>query len=130
MTESPYQKRIKMKFNSTLLNEIQQPTLDRIDRVVMYLKTDFIKEFPRFRKVMDAIRPEVLVYKRKNGTYFGVQLICNEKSMEEQRKDLMNTIKSLQVVKDNNATFELNDKMLKILFKEQPIEQQNRGVQA
>lgn len=119
-----------MKFNSTLLNEIQQPTLNRINAVAEYLKTQFIADFPKFRKVMDAVRPEVLIYKRKDGVYYGVQVICNVKSYEEQRIDMMNTIKSLQISKDNNASFELNDKMLKILFKEEPAQQQNRGVQA
>jgi hypothetical protein len=113
-----------MKFNYAL-NEIQQTTLDRIDRVVMYLKTQFLKDYPQFKKVMEAVRPEVLVYKKRTGTFFGVQVICFVKSYEEQRNELKNTIKSLQVVKDNNAELELNDKMLKILFKE---EQQNRGV--
>jgi elongation factor P--beta-lysine ligase len=126
-----------MKFQR-VINEIQQTTLDRIDHVVMYLKGQFLTDYPQFKKVLEAVRPEVLIYKRKGFTYFGVQVVCTTNSYEQQRINLKNTIRSLQVTKDNNAELEMNDKMLKILFKEvvQPVaqpqqpQQPNTGVQA
>ena len=111
-----------MKFDNALhmIMEASQATVTTLNKMEEYFDNgDFAKLYPKIRKrYIDSVRRENYMYKKKDGTYFALLIVLKNKTYEEDKDNVVNIIKDLEIVKDNKCKIKRNGIVIKIMIKD------------
>lgn len=111
-----------MKLDEALhmINEATKATINALNSMEDYLDNGgFKKLYPKMRrKYIDSVRRENYMYKKKDGTYFALLILLKAKTYEEDKDNVLNTIKDLEIIKDNKCKVTRNNRVIKIMIKD------------
>lgn len=111
-----------MKFNNALhlIAEASKATIDKLNSMEEYFdKGGFAKLYPKMRRrYIDHVRRENYMYKRKDGIYYALLIILKNKTYDEDKDNVVNTIKDLEIIKDNKCKISRNGIIIKIMIKD------------
>lgn len=108
-----------MKFISTI-TEASQEIITKLDAIEKYFskKGTFKEIYPKKAKMIHHVRRENYVYNRNNRQWYAVLIILKDRLYNHEEKEFAKIIKDLEIIKDNNATVERNNLIIKVLIPE------------
>lgn len=103
-----------------LITEASQEAVSKLDKIEKYFskKGTFKEIYPEKAKWIHHIRRENYIYNRKNKKWYAVMIILKDRLYNHQEKEFAETIKDLEIIKDNNGKVERNNLIIKILIPE------------
>lgn len=117
-----------MKFDNVLhaLYEASQNTIEKLNKMEQYFDSGHFKEiYPEQRKrYIDHVRRENYAYKKKGDRWYALLIVLNSRTKEEDRENLVEIIKDLEIVKDNKAKTSRNGIIIKIMIKDESVNTQ------
>lgn len=120
-----------MKFDNILntLYEASQHTIEKLNKMEEYFDSgDFVKIYPEQRKrYIDHVRRENYAYKKKGDKWYALLIVLKSRTKEEDRENLVEIIKDLEIIKDNKAKISRNGIIIKIMIKDESVNTQQDG---
>ncbi len=111
-----------MKFDNVLhmINEASQATITTLNSMEEYFDNGhFRKLYPKIRKkYIDQVRRENFMYKKKDGTYFALLIVLKSSTYDEDKDNVLEIIKELEIIKDKKASVARNGVVIKIMIKD------------
>ncbi len=110
-----------MIFDGVLIsiNEATQETVTLLNKMEEYFDNGgFVELYPKMRKRIDSVRRENYLYKKKSGNWFALLIILKSRLYDEDKEDVVEVIKDLEIIKDNKCKVERNNIIIKILLKD------------
>ncbi len=108
-----------MRFHD--LVEVQQSTVQILNKIEDYFSKEgqFREIYPEIWKKIHHVRRENYIYNRGNKQLYAVLVVLQDDLYNKDEEKVEETIKDLEIIKDNNARVERNNLLIKILVPEE-----------